>query len=425
MELPPLEGKKALLFAAPKGDSVSVDAFDLSKGTAGLKISYPIETLNAGVIEAIVYNETLDELNVPEGPLERAIRPEDEAPLPQPDESYRAAVDLENEKTGWEPTLALSDRLQKFRFAEPFSCTRFAAPSESFELDGDVSMAVRAGPNHALIATTLAETFIFGEGGLVPAPFPTLVTGLFRLGENGPLWVGDVMGNVYQAEVDESGIRNAVLSDTLGTNQVVVSITGRELDNGNFELFAMTANSSSRLHIAPHLFHYNGRSWASVGALPGDTIGQLISVGPGRVFVRSLAVGTILEISLNEIDQSFFGSEVTLTSLDLVQGTGPIAGSAQGRFFKREGTEWKALLGDHSYGWWSLAAAQFRQNVVFLIASGAIGEIDHRGRRCEESATLGIIENGNLVRLSEDTLFASGVNDEGHRTRMVILPAEQ
>lgn len=421
LDLPPHEGKQTLLLAAPENDTVTVDAFDLSKGTAGLKINYPVEALTNGLIEAMLYDDTLAELNVPAGRLERAIREEDKAALPDADRSFRADVDLEQQVAAWSEATALSERLQKFRFAEPYNCTPFAAPSANAEMPGDVTMAVRAGPRHALIGTVLAETFIFGEGdGLKPAPFSSLVTGLFRLGENGPLWVGDVTGNIYQAEVDEDGIHNAVLSETLDPNRAVVSIAGRELDNGTFELFAMTANSSSRLHIAPKLFHFDGRSWISLGALPGDTIGQLVSVGPGRVFVRSLATGTILELTISTVDQSYFGSEVTLTSLDLVEGTGAIAGSAQGRFFRREGNEWKAMLGDHSYGWWSLGAAGFKGNIVFLIASGAIGEIDHRGRRCEESATLGIIENGNVLRLSDDRIFASGTNEDS--TRMVILP---
>lgn len=422
LDLPPHQGKRSLLIAAPQSDTVSVDAFDLTKDTADLEISYPAEALNSGAIEAMLYEDSLASLNVPAGTLEPPSRAEDEAALPDPDQSFRAAIDLDAAVSAWESTSGLSERLQNFRFAEPLACTRFRASSSRGELDGDVNHAVRVGPDRVLLGTVGGASYFFDQSGLTPALSGPTITALYRQGD-GPLWIGDPTGSIYRARVD-SRIYDEVLSQTIDPGRVVVSITGIEVDGGGLELFAMTATSSARLHSAPRIFRYDGSSWAPFATLPGDTFGELIAVAPGKIFVRSTATGTIFEVSSTEIEQSFFGSEVSLTSLDMIQGTGAVAGSAQGRFFRREGSEWKAMLGDYSYGWWSLGAAAFRGNTVFLIASGAVGEVDHRGRRCEETATLRIIENGTLVRLSDDAIFVSGTSEEGRHTRMSILPVD-
>lgn len=425
LDLPPHDGKRSLLIAAPESDSVSVDAFDLTENTTDLEVSYPVEALSGGAIEAMLYEDSLFALNIPKGTLERASRLEDEAALPDPDESFRAAIDLDTPSSAWESTTGLSERLQGFRFAEPLRCSLFGPTSLRGEVEGDVNHAIRVGPDRALVGTVHGGTHFFGGLGLTPAFAPMIITAMYRHGEDGPLWIGDPNGNVYRAEVDDR-IHSEVLSGAIDPGRVVVSITGAELENGELELFAMTATSSARLHSMPRIFRYDGNSWSPFATLPGDTVGDLVAVGPGRVFVRSTATGTIFEVSSADIDQSFFGSEVTLTSLDMVQGTGAVVGSAQGRFFRRDGLEWRAILGDYSYGWWSLAAAGLHGNVIFLIASGALGEVDYRGRRCDENATLGIIENGVVLRLSDEAVLVTGTtetNDVRH-TRLAILPVD-
>ena len=172
----------------------------------------------------------------------------------------------------------------------------------------------------------------------------------------------------------------------------------------------------------PQLFTNTGAGWTGLGALASDTVGSLVHAGPGEVLIRSLSNGTILRIKDGQPSQSFLGTEVQLTSLDLVAGTGPVAGSGQGILYSRSGNDDWRPLNDYAFGWWVLSAIGYGRGVLFMLASGSIVELDARHRRCPETGSVGASVRGEVFTLSEREVCVVGVN--GGVTTFLFVPRE-
>lgn len=420
--LPPVEGHKSLVIAGPQQHVLHLESFDLTKGTADLKITTDVE----GETDALLYPSTLDELEMPSGILEKASTPDEEATLPNAESVYRADAAT----ASWVKVDAPARELGEFRFTAPLHCAAFGRPAAQTIMANE-RWSMRIDDESVLAATLGGATLLVDRDQVTQLNWGGIPLCALRLPGDEVL-LGGFDGRVYRAHVSHaSGITDAVpWGGELDPPYQVTSLAGTVYEDGSFEFFAITGLESRTegprgdefVTNMPQLFTNTGSGWTGLGALASDTVGNLVHAGPGEVLIRSLSTGTILQVKDGRPSQSFLGTEVQLTSLDLVEGTGPVAGSGQGLLYARAGNDDWRPLSDYAYGWWVLSAIGYGRGVLFLLASGSIVELDARHRHCPETGSVGASVRGEVFGLSEREVFVSGVN--GGVTTFLFVPRE-
>lgn len=295
VELPPFTNERSMLAGVHHNDNLTVIAADLSD--SALFIKRDLENAQAGdalSIEALLYDESLDELLLAPGTLKRD---ELQDPLLAPDRAWSIGIE-DARPNGWLEVSTPSAELLSFKpeRLKDTRCPRIDTVAKiSLGNHGDHAFTVSIGPESVLIGlvgTPQAGPTIFHIKGdqateLVDRPAGLPIGALF-VDEDQTYYFGGQNGAIWRGTVTETA--TTVRFDVAPYTTTVDSGLIRYLDGGRsrdgHELFVLTNQG--------WFARYVGGAWEEIHDFPLDPNispkGGMIRLGPKHA-IAGMATG--------------------------------------------------------------------------------------------------------------------------------------
>jgi hypothetical protein len=401
---PHLEGARSVVLAVPENGELTLYGASLDGSRIRVRFDYDGE----GTIEALLFDETLEELRLSEGALERPIPGEDEGQLGalDPIGSYAARVDGEAQVAEWIEDPASSARDARYRKARSI-CATFSAPRPLGTLVGSLAFAARIDDEHALLGSRDGELVIASRDGLrtIPLPFGSYVRSAFSDGDRIHLseWFSPAM---YRGVPSPS--EGVVDLERLPDSPLVSGASA--LAGGGGRIIAAGEEGEAAW--------FDGASWRSLPAFAVNDSLVRAAWTPEESFYWARASGALGRVDA-EGDVRGENLDVGVYSIAPIAELGTILGTADGNFLRRAPEGWGGLGGD--YGWWVLDLEAYAGGFFFLLASGSIGQyrVDPDDPLCPDQSVLGYVNDGRIVRLGRSLLAAGW--DGSLPTEVVIV----
>lgn len=334
---PPSAGARAIILAI---DGEEITAMDLGPGVPPLLFDRS-ERSRRGVLEVLVYDQSLEALLLSPGLVPRAPSSEWGSALPATPEIY--TLDLDQDGAEWVRAERPSAGLDAFRTLSS-RCGTFRVEVEAFPFADGISFSAPTGGGTVVTGKSEGGLWLIGSSTLTPLQLPagrsaSLWAG--TLDEDGTLYLGDSNGVIARAEIRE---RSVALTDVATTAQVPRYMDGG-LSDLDAELYVLTRTPVSGESQFGRLA---GGEWHVLhefaGQATADAYGGVVRLGPQSAIAGRATSSELVRIDrgIKSIEHVGSGSEV-ITALAFISGVGELAGTSEGHIYRRRAQAWEPV----------------------------------------------------------------------------------
>lgn len=422
LPLPPHdEGARSMLLATESDRGLTLRATTLDA-----PLTIPEDELTGATVRlvALLYDETLDVLQLPDGPVPLASVGQESRAVPDARRMYATSVPLAGDAPGaWEETLVRGARLEAAKLpALVTPCPRFEPEVFSVETSAWATFLTPLGPTSALLGTADGLVYRVDASGATtrmtvyePQPLPAAFAGGHFDGRS--FWTGRyLLGRLDRGIVDGDAI---YLEESIytGAEAPIHWITGSSDPNGT---------SITTMDSAGVLRHWDGARVVELDRFPQppedrNWWGGLVSIdrreslavllsGEYAIRVRDAVATRELVLPQGSID--------ALQAVAHVPGLGDVTGTSQGELFVRTERGWESLI-DEKLRQWIFALHPYENGFLFTGAFGTLGYYEAGYGLCPLELTTSF-DVRYVATLGADVVLA-GNNPNTARTPFVIL----
>lgn len=354
VDLPLSDADRSVLVGVEAAGGFTVHASPISPERTIDPIQMPFSLDGRVEVTALLYEETLEALDLPAGALEHEEDPALQVSLPNAERVAHLTI-ADGLAGAWDTEAALPEKFVDFRVTGEDVCGTFAPEVISLGEGAEPTFVLAVDPRWVIVGTSTrlipdADPAVFAvdlEGNVVRlSGMPSSFFDGYQQ-EDGTIWLGGEAGVVYRASFSASPAPRlfVTVSSTVSSGEDIISLVGPKSGSSE-ELFALTTNREDEEWGAFEWF--DGERWV----LPGvrrNTPHDATWVSPGYgLFASFFRDGTIYgardgtEIAI-EVTSVVFGSVVVIEQMP---GLGLVAGTSGGELhLLREDAEWAQIAG--------------------------------------------------------------------------------